>query len=236
MYGDLADWWPVISPPAEYADEADLLAGLLRTGTRPVRDVLELGSGGGNNASYLRNDFQMTLVDRSEPMLRVSQRLNPDCEHICADMRTVRLGHDFDAVLVHDAVDYLTEESQLLAVFTTATAHLRPGGVAVFVPDHVSDTYLATTRHGGSDADDGRAARYLEWPLPKPEMQEWFETVYVLVLRDAEGSVQTKTETHRFGLFPRATWVRLLSTAGLMPTAIDLNDDYGRTAFVGHLA
>ncbi len=34
-----------------------------------------------------------------------SRELNPDCEHVLGDMRTLRLGRTFDAVFVHDAVD-----------------------------------------------------------------------------------------------------------------------------------
>src|SRR5437016_6221523 len=107
FYTDLAEWWPLISPPSEYADEAPFAVELLRSASRPVREVLELGSGGGNMASHLKADFTMTLVDLSEDMLAVSRRLNPDCEHIAGDMRTVRLGRTFDAVLVHDAICYM---------------------------------------------------------------------------------------------------------------------------------
>jgi len=38
---------------------------LLETADGDVATVLELGSGGGNNASYLKHRFAMTLVDRS---------------------------------------------------------------------------------------------------------------------------------------------------------------------------
>ncbi|MHC4615594.1 MAG: class I SAM-dependent methyltransferase, partial [Planctomycetota bacterium] len=54
--------------------------------------VLELGSGGGNNASHLKKWFDMTLVDLSPHMLEVSRALNPECSHQQGDMRTVRLG------------------------------------------------------------------------------------------------------------------------------------------------
>ena len=43
FYGDLAEWWPVISPPAEYREEAAHFATLLRSDAFPVREVLELG-------------------------------------------------------------------------------------------------------------------------------------------------------------------------------------------------
>src|SRR5260370_34695758 len=63
FYADLAEWWPPISPPEEYAEEAAHAAGLLSSASIPVRDVLELGSGGGHNAVHLKARFAMTLVD-----------------------------------------------------------------------------------------------------------------------------------------------------------------------------
>ena len=59
---------------------------------RPLRTVLELGSGGGNNASFFKRRFEMVLVEPSAGMRNVSRALNPECEHIDGDMRTVRLG------------------------------------------------------------------------------------------------------------------------------------------------
>ena len=105
----------------------------------------------------------MTLVDLSDEMLDVSRRLNPECEHLCDDMRTVRLGRSFDAVYVHDAIDYMTTEADLRRAIETAYAHCRPGGVAVFVPDHTSEAFEASTDHGGDDSAHGRGVRYLEW-------------------------------------------------------------------------
>ena len=57
--------------------------------------MLELGSGGGNNAFHLKSKFEMTLVDLSPQMLAVSRTLNPECEHREGDMRTVNLGTHF---------------------------------------------------------------------------------------------------------------------------------------------
>jgi SAM-dependent methyltransferase len=112
FYTDLASWWPLISAPEEYAEEAAFAASLLRMANPPTRTVLELGSGGGSNAFHLKSEFELTLVDLSEEMLAVSRQLNPECEHLLGDMRTVRLGRCFDAVLVHDAIDYMTTEGR----------------------------------------------------------------------------------------------------------------------------
>ena len=239
MYADLAPWWPLISPPAEYAEEAAEAARHLRAAVIPVQEVLELGSGGGNNAVHLRAWFTMTLVDLSPTMLEVSMAINPACEHVAGDMRTVRLGRTFDAVFIHDAVCYLLTEDDVLACLTTARAHCRPGGIVLVVPDDTRETWLPATDHGGSDAPDGRGARYLMWDWDPDPTDTWTAVEYAFLLRAADGTVDVVHETHRNGLFPTpTTWLRLLAAAGLRPdTALEqtTEDRRPRTFFLGHV-
>lgn len=82
MYTTLARWWPLISSPADYREEAGLFRDILKKHCRPCRTVLELGSGGGNNASHMKKHFDLTLVDISPGMLKTSRKLNPECEHV----------------------------------------------------------------------------------------------------------------------------------------------------------
>jgi len=220
FYGELAAWWPLISPPDEYTEEAAFVATLLGSAAEPVREVLELGSGGGSNAVHLKGSFDLTLVDLSDEMLDVSRALNPECEHRQGDMRSVRLGRTFDAVFVHDAVDYMTSESDLRQAIETAFEHCRPGGVAVFVPDETAETFEPGSDHGGTDGPDGRGARYLDWTWDPDPADTWVLTEYAFLLRDPDGTVRAVHETHRTGLYPRATWLRLLTTAGFTPTAV----------------
>jgi SAM-dependent methyltransferase len=217
LYTELAGWWPLISPPGQYAEEAAYLAGVLASATGPVRDVLDLGSGGGHVAAHLRDRFTLTLVDLSQDMLAVSQRLNPGCAHLPGDMRTVRLDRLFDAVLVHDAVDYVTSETDLRQVIGTAFAHCRPGGVAVFVPDHVADTFRATEGRGGGSDAAGRQASFREWTWDPDPADDWVRAEYEFVLRAADGSEQVVREVHRLGAFRRDVWLRLLADAGFDP-------------------
>ena len=122
LYTELADWWPVLSVPEDYAEEAQFYRkAILSAAEIPVKTMLELGSGGGNNASHLKEAFQMTLVDLSPGILKVSMALNPECEHSQGDMRTVRLGRTFDAVFIHDAIVYMTTEQDLRMAIQTAS-------------------------------------------------------------------------------------------------------------------
>jgi SAM-dependent methyltransferase len=219
LYEDLASWWPLISPPEEYAEEAAYLAAVLRSAPVPVRAVLDLGSGGGHNAVHLKDHLALTLVDLSEEMLSVSRRLNPECAHRQGDMRTARLGRTFDAVLVHDSVDYMTSEADLRQVIETAFAHCRPGGIALFVPDYTAETFRAGSGHGGSSDPAGRQATFREWTWDPDPTDSWVQSEYEFVLRAADGTVQVVQETHRLGAFSRGTWLRLLADAGFDPEA-----------------
>jgi SAM-dependent methyltransferase len=237
LYGELAEWWPLISPPAEYAGEAPFIAGLLRSAAIPVREVLELGSGGGHAASHLKRSFAMTLVDLSAGMLAVSRRLNPECHHVLGDMRSVRLGGGFDAVLVHDAVGYMTSEADLAQVMDTAFTHCRPGGVAVFVPDRTAESFQPVTGYGGSDGPGGRGARFLEWTWDPDPGDTWIRTEYAFLLKEASGQVRVVHETHRLGLFGREAWLRLLARAGFEAGSVmeaPAGDRPPRELFTGH--
>jgi SAM-dependent methyltransferase len=237
FYRDLAVWWPLLSPPEDYEEEAAFAATLLRTASRPVREVLELGSGGGHNAVHLRAWFRLTLVDLSPDMLAVSQRLNPECEHLVGDLRAVRLGRTFDAVFVHDAADYMVTGDDLRAMADTAFAHCRPGGVAVFVPDDTRESFTGGADHGGTDGPDGRGVRYLEWAWDPDPSDSWTLTEYVFVLRSPDGAVDVVHETHRLGLFAEAEWLDVLRAAGFVPQAVpEVTDDDRppRTCFVAH--
>jgi trans-aconitate methyltransferase len=230
-------WWPLISPPEEYEEEATFAAGLLGTASIPVHEVLELGSGGGHNAFHLKRSFAMTLVDLSEEMLDVSRALNPECDHTQGDMRTVRLGREFDAVFIHDAIEYMTTEADLRRAMETAFVHCRPGGVAVLVPDSTTETFEAMTDHGGRDGADGSGVRYLDWVWDPDPHDTWTVVEYAFVLREADGSVDVVHETHRCGLFGRDVWLRLLAETGFRAdavTEVTIEDRTPREFFVAH--
>lgn len=239
LYGSLAAWWPLISPPDEYVGEAAFAASLLSSASSPADrpDVLDLGSGGGHMAVHLKNDFSMTLVDLSDDMLAISRLLNPECEHLIGDMRTVRIGREFDAVLVHDAIDYMTTESDLRQAVETAAAHCRRSGLAVFIPDYTVETFEPGTEHGGGDsAHDGRGARFLAWSSDPDPADTTVSTEYVFLLREHDQSVRVVHETHVTGLFTRDMWLRLMAEAGFEPYIVKeqtSEDRIPRDVFVG---
>src|SRR5262249_28438507 len=172
LYGELSSWFHLLSDPADYAEEAEFARGLMvESCSASPETLLELGSGGGNNASHLKAHFKLMLVDLSPGMLDLSRTINPDCEHMQGDMKTICLGRIFDTVLIHDAIMYMTSEDDLRQAIETAFAHCKPGGAALFMPDVIRETFVSLTTHGGHDSTGGHrpAIRYLEWTFdPHP--------------------------------------------------------------------
>jgi SAM-dependent methyltransferase len=223
LYGEIAAWWPLFSEPERYAPEAAWIWEALRDGLgRPPATILELGSGGGNLASHLGR-AQLTLVDPAPGMLANSRRLNPQAEHVEGDMRTVRLGRTFEAVLIHDAIMYMTTADDLEAALSTAHAHVAPGGIVIVLPDYVAETFEPGVETGGNDGADGRSIRYICWshaPVAGATIQH---ADYALLLRSADGSVEAVHDRHTIGLFPRDVWRQAFTRTGF--AALNVRSD-----------
>lgn len=225
LYGEFADWFHLLTRPQSYEEEARIFVEAIeKHARRPVETVLELGSGGGNNASHMKSRFTMTLTDLSPEMLEQSKTINPELEHTAGDMRTLRLDRTFDAVFVHDAVAYLTTEDDLEAAMRTAHEHLEADGLVLFVPDDTTESFRPFYSAGGYDGDGGRALRYLEWEHPANGTEA--EISFVYILRNGEQE-QVVTDRHVVGVFPRATWLELLESTGFDAIA----EPYEHSAF-----
>jgi hypothetical protein len=235
LYGELASWFHLLSWPADYAEEAEFARTLLVELNSPPQllTLLELGSGGGNNASHLKVHFKMTLSDISDGMLALSRKLNPECEHLPGDMKSLRLGRTFDAVFIHDAIMYMTTEDDLRTALETARIHCKEGGTALFMPDVIRENFVSLTTHGGRDGIDGdaRSIRYIEWTFDPDPSDTMYTVDFAYLLREGRGSVRVIQDTHVFGLFPRDTWLRLLADTGF--EARSVTDPWGREVFVG---
>ena len=213
LYYELADWFHLLTSPQDYREEADYYRRVFLENCKPEpRTLLDLGCGGGNNASHLKAFFKMTLVDLSAQMLDISRRINPECEHVQGDMRNVRLGRQFDAVLIHDAVSYITTKTDLAKTIKTVFLHCRPGGVALFVPDHIRETFAPSTSQGGHDGA-GRGLRYLMWIWdPDPDDTSYImDFAYLLKVGNA---VTCESDRHVMGLFRQDDWQELMEKAG----------------------
>ena len=221
MYDEFAHFWTLISKPEDYAEEASHWRRVLRDKLGEGRhEVLELGVGGGNNLSHLTGDFKATAVDISEKMLANSRKLNPDVEHFVGDMRTVRLGRTFKAVLIHDAINYMQTEEDLCAAFNTAREHLPPGGVLVTSPDYFLETFEDGVVRHRKQSEGKIELTYIEYDYDLDPIDSEYESVMFYLIRQ-KGQLRVELDRHVLGLFPLKTWLELMEEAGFVVEKYD---------------
>lgn len=103
LYGEYAEWFHLLTRPDDYQEEAAVYARLMEESIQgPLRTILELGSGGGNNASHLKHRFELPLTDRSPAMLKLSQALNPECGRSAGSFRGGSTARAFQSCLTID--------------------------------------------------------------------------------------------------------------------------------------
>ncbi len=226
LYTKYAAWWPLLSAPEEYEEDANDYHRIIQQYHPDTpRTMLELGSGGGNNASYLKAHYEITLCDQSEDMLAVSRQLNPACEHVQGDMRSLHLDRQFDVVFIQDAIGYMTTAADLKAAMQTAYRHCKPGGVALFIPDYTTETFRPATYHGGHDAGDA-SMRFLQWDHDPIADDGQYQIDFAYLFR-APGQKHPAVigETHICGLFGRADWLQWLQETGFTPASEVIETD-----------
>ena len=214
LYGSLARWFPLLTPHSDYEKEAVIYREHFLKHNPQTRTVLELGCGGGHNAFYLKAHFDLTLTDISAEMIALSRKLNPECEQIRGDMRTLRLNRAFDTVFIHDAIGYMATIEDLRQAVSTAALHCKPGGCLLILPDFFQETFLSSADHGGTDGER-ESIRYLEWVHDPDPADHTYLMDFALMLRDQEGRVTVEHDRHVMGLFNKREWLEIVREAGL---------------------
>ena len=217
LYGDLAPWFHLLTAPEDYAAEAERYRALIHRRRARRATLLELGSGGGNNASHLKRHFTCTLSDVSPQMLTLSRELNPECEHVLGDMRTLRLGGRSTPSSSTTRSTYLTTEDDLAGCIGTASRTRGPAASPSSCRTSRARRSRRAPMHGGHDGADGRSLRYLEWsdPTTHPATRA-YEVDYVVLLSEPGADAASRPRPPRpRASSPEHTWLYLLEAAGL---------------------
>lgn len=106
-------------------------------GAGRIQSVLDLGCGTGSHAVRMaRRGYSLTGVDASVAMLDVAERkaeaAGVSLNLLAADLRSLSLGAQFDAVVMMFAVlGYQTTNEDVSRALEVVRKHLRPGGVFI---------------------------------------------------------------------------------------------------------
>lgn len=218
LYHELAHLWPLLSPPDDYAPEAERIHKLFAHYLNPApkgqrHSILELGGGGGHTLLHLADRYEVHAADRSESMLANCRDRDPRIQTHRGDMRIIRLDRRFDAVLAHDAIDYLTDLDDLRSTCATAAAHLKPGGLFLAGPTYVADHFPDhESVHDTRDSEDREVAyvSYVNRPMPGSTR---YELAMTILVRE-NGRLRIEEDRHTCGLFPTRLWHDVLTEAG----------------------
>ena len=214
LYSDLAWVWNYLSPPSHYGEEvATFHRRFVRGGVPAQGTVLHLGSGGGSVDSHLKQNYRVTGVDLSPAMIEIARGHNPEVEYVVGDIRDVRLGRTFDAVLLHDASTYLLTPEEMLAAFRTGAAHLRPGGVMVYLPEELRGRLHQHETRVRTIGDEALSVTTVEVDFDPDPDDGWFEITFVFLIRRA-GVLEVVHDTHRMGVWELDDLLALIHEAG----------------------
>jgi len=219
LYTDLAWLWPMWGDAAsEYAHYCQHVTSLIQHyAKRQTSTLLDMGCGGGKNVLNLKRQFNVTGVDLSPTMLEQARDLNPECSFVQGDMRTVRLDRTFDAVLMDDAISYMSCLADFVLAFRTASAHLNPGGVLIATPDVTTETFqqnkTIATPPARTNIRNGLDVVFIENVYDPDPADEQYETTILYLIRD-HGHLRIETDHWTMGLFSIDTWRRVLRETG----------------------
>ena len=223
VFDAYAAYYDLLYRDKNYADEAGYVQSLLsRHGVSGGR-LLELGCGTGKHAEQLaRLGYCVNGIDRSPAMVDLARRripaeLRDELEFAVGDVRTARLNTHFDAIIsLFHVVSYQSTNSDLTALFATASAHLKPGGLFVF--DFWYGPGVLTERPAlrvkRLEDQDLKILRIAEPALhPNENLVDVQYTVFVT--RPASGERFELQETHRMRYLFLPELQLMLQAAGL---------------------
>jgi SAM-dependent methyltransferase len=206
MFGDLAWLWPVLSPKDDYVEVSEFIARAIQEHSRNrARTLLHMGCGGGHHDYTLKKHFELTGVDMSPEMLGLARDLNPEAAYIEGDMRDVRLGRQFDAVIILDSIGYMLSEAALREALTNACEHLKPGGVFLTFVEMNPATFVQNTTNAWTNSRGEVELTFVENYYDPDPTDSTCECTFVYLIRES-GKLRIETDRHLVGMFPIETW------------------------------
>ena len=197
----------------DYVAEAAQLHQIITEACPPARTLLDVACGTGAHLTELRQWYTVEGVDISPAMLEVASTRLPGVALHLADMRTLDLGRQFDAVIcLFSSIGYITDPSELQSTVGRLADHVGPGGVLILDgwirPDEWSHEYL-----GDPDIASDDEMTVVRLTLSRRVGKITELDMHHLVR--TESGIEHFIETHRLALTPTKEYVSSVKHAGL---------------------
>ena len=214
IYKELSHYYDLIYSRKDYEKEAEEIRQLiLKYQESRGNDLLEIACGTGRHVQYLQDDFNILATDASAEMLRVARRNARDVSFEQADMLSLNLGGEFDAIIcMFSSIGYLRTYANLKKTIDNFARHLKAGGVAVVEPWFTKSTYRTGSPHLSIYCDDNlKIAREC---VSKARGNVSIMDMHYLIA-ERNKNVRYIVDRHELGMFESEKVLRFMKAAGL---------------------
>ena len=232
LHNQLARYYDRVYSFKDYLDESvrlqNLIIKYLETGGNSLLDV---ACGTGLHLKHLKDDFSCTGVDISKNILKIAKKNVKEVTFKEADMKTLRLGKQFDVIIcLLSSIGYVKTVASLEKTIQNFSKHLKKGGLALIEPSHTKSAYVngepRITVHNGKDAKIARVN------VTKIRQATAVLNMHMLI---AERGKDAKyfVDRHELGLFGINNTLRIMQAAGLKSKYLKNGLMTGRELYVG---
>jgi ubiquinone/menaquinone biosynthesis C-methylase UbiE len=232
LHNKLAKYYDRVYSFKDYLDEAVRLQNLIiKYSESGGNTLLDVACGTGLHLKHLKDDFSCTGVDVSKAMLKIARKNVKGVTFKEADMKTLRLGKQFDVILcLLSSIGYVKTAASLEKTIWNFSKHLKKGGLALIEPSHAKSAYVSgeprITTYDGKEAKIARI-NYTNFRQATAVLN-----MHILI---AERGKDAKyfVDRHELGLFGINNTVRIMKAAGLKSKYLKNGLMSGRELFVG---
>ena len=232
LHGELAKYYDRVYSFRDYLDEAvrvqNLIMKYLESGGNTLLDV---ACGTGMHLKHLKDDFSCTGVDVSKAMLKIARKNAPGVTFKEADMKTLKLGKQFDVIMcLLSSVGYVKNYASLKRTIQNFSKHLKKGGVALIEPSNADSFYvMGEPRIAVYNGKDAKIARV---NVAKIRQATAVLNMHLIIAERGKDASYFR-DTHELGLFGINKTLGIMKEAGLKSKYLKNGLMPGRELFVG---
>jgi len=225
VFADYSEYYDLLYRDKDYGSESDFVVRVIEKHRPRTASILDLGCGTGNHDFLIsQKGYEVCGVDLSSGMIsRASKKRSaPQAAQLRisfnqGDIRTVRLGRTYDAVIsLFHVMSYQTTDSDLQAAIATATQHMKKDGIFIFDcwygPAVLTDR--PSVRVKRLENEHIEVTRIAE-PVLHPDRNLVDVNYHVFIKEKSTGSMRELKETHQMRYLFRPEIENMMRRAGL---------------------
>jgi SAM-dependent methyltransferase len=225
VFADYSEYYDLLYRDKDYVSESDFILKVIKKHGPRTASILDLGCGTGNHDFLIsQKGYEVCGVDMSPGMLNKAnqKRLTPEAAHLKisfhqGDIRVIRLGHRYDAVIsLFHVMSYQVTDSDLQAAIETAAHHLRKGGIFIFDcwygPAVLTDR--PSVRVKRLENENIEVTRIAE-PVLHPDRNLVDVNYHVFIKEKPTGNMRELKETHQMRYLFRPEIESIMGRAGM---------------------